>query len=433
MTLVEKLEARQARVCVIGQGYVGLPLAVEFAHAGFAVTGIDLDVERVTSLNAGCSYIPDVDSARLRALLASGRYVATADLTCLADADAIVICVPTPLRKSKDPDISFVLSAANEVAQRLRPGQLIVLESTTYPGTTDEVLLPMFEARGLKAGADFFLAFSPERIDPGNQHFKVQDIAKVVGGVTAECTRVASLLYGQIVGRVFPVSSTVVAELAKLYENTFRSVNIALANEFALMCRHLGVSVWEVIDAAATKPFGFMPFYPGPGIGGHCIPIDPMYLSWKVRLNGYEARFIGLADEITRGMPRFAVGLLADALNERGKPLKGTRVLVLGVAYKRGVGDVRESPALEIVAELVHKGSSVQYADPYVPELVTESLQLKRVEPTSELLRQVDAVMIVTDHPEFDYARIVAEAPLVVDTRGVTRGLPAPAGRVVQL
>jgi UDP-N-acetyl-D-glucosamine dehydrogenase len=433
MTLVEKLKARTARVCVIGQGYVGLPLAVEFAQAGFSVTGIDLDVERVTALNAGQSYIPDVESTRLQAMLAQGRYAASADLTCLGDADAIVICVPTPLRKSKDPDISFVLSAANEVAQRMRAGQLIVLESTTYPGTTDEVLLPMFEGKGLSVGRDFFLAFSPERIDPGNQRFKVQDIPKVVGGVTAECTKVAGLLYGQIVGRVFPVSSTVVAELAKLYENTFRSVNIALANEFALMCRHLGVSVWEVIDAAATKPFGFMPFYPGPGIGGHCIPIDPMYLSWKVRLNGYEARFIGLADEITRSMPRFAISLLGDALNERGKAIKGTRVLVLGVAYKRGVGDVRESPALEIVAELGHKGAFVEYADPYVPELVTEGLHLKRVDATPELLRQVDAVMIVTDHPEFDYARIVSEAPLVVDTRGVTRGLPVPAGRVVQL
>jgi UDP-N-acetyl-D-glucosamine dehydrogenase len=433
MTLAQKLEARTARVCVIGQGYVGLPLAVEFAHAGFSVAGIDLDVDRVSALNAGRSYIPDVDSARLQALLATGRYVATGELTALAEADAIVICVPTPLRKSKDPDISFVLSAAGEVAQRLRPGQLIVLESTTYPGTTDEVLLPMFEGRGLKAGRDFFLAFSPERIDPGNQRFKVQDIAKVVGGITPECTRVAALLYSQIVERVFLVSSTVVAELAKLYENTFRSVNIALANEFALMCRHLGVSVWEVIDAAATKPFGFMPFYPGPGIGGHCIPIDPMYLSWKVRLNGYEARFIGLADDITRSMPRFAVSLLTDALNDHGKPVKKARILVLGVAYKRGVGDVRESPAIEIITELRHKGAEILYADPYVPDFIVDGVELMGVKVDGEVLAWADAVMILTDHAEFDYARVVAEAALVVDTRGATRGMAAPPGRVVQL
>ena len=324
--LRECIESRTAKIGVMGQGYVGLPLAIEFAKAGFCVTGIDLDSEKIAALNCGESHIPDVPSSMVTNLVTAGHYRAATEMDVLAECDVVIICVPTPLRKAKDPDISFVLSAATEVNRRLRPGQLIILESTTYPGTTEEMLLPMFSEGGLKIGQDFFLAFSPERIDPGNKQFKVQDIPKVVGGISPECTRMAGLLYSQIVSQVLEVSSPTVAELAKLYENTFRSVNIALANEFALMCRCLGVSVWEVIEAAATKPFGFMPFSPGPGIGGHCIPIDPIYLSWKLRLNGYEARFIALADDINRSMPVQVVNLLVDGLNTRKKCLNGAQI-----------------------------------------------------------------------------------------------------------
>src|SRR5213078_556881 len=350
--LADLIRDHAARIAVIGQGYVGLPLAIEFARAGFTVAGLDTDLDRVGVLNAGRSYTPDVSSADLATVLEAGRYEATADGAVLEHSDVVIICVPTPLRKSKDPDISFVVAAAEQVAAGFRPGQLVVLESTSYPGTTEELLLPMFEARGARVGVNFFLAFSPERIDPANTAFKVRDIAKIVGGVTPDCTRLAALLYRQIVGTVTEVSSAKVAELAKLYENVFRNVNIALANEFAVMCRRLGVDSGEVIDAAATKPFGFMPFYPGPGIGGHCIPVDPLYLAWKMRLNGYEARFISLADEINRAMPTHVLRLVSEALNEAGRAVKGSRVLVLGVAYKRGIGDTRESPAYEIVATL---------------------------------------------------------------------------------
>ncbi len=433
MTLDRQIEAKTARVSVVGQGYVGLPLAVEFARCGFRVTGIEVDSERIAALTRGKSYIPDVPSEHVGEAVQSGRYRATSDMRALADQDAIIICVPTPLRKSKEPDISHVVAAAEEVARYLRVGQLVVLESTTYPGTTDEVLLPLFEKGGLKAGRDFHLAFSPERIDPGNPTHKVKDIPKLVGGVTRACTRLAALLYRQIVSQVLELSSPTVAELAKLYENTFRSVNIALANELALMCRRLGVSVWEVIDAAATKPFGFMPFYPGPGIGGHCIPVDPLYLSWKLRSNGYEAKFIGLADEINQSMPRFVVGLLTDALNARGRAVKGARVLVLGVAYKRGVSDVRESPALEVMAELLRKGAAVEYADPFVPTLTVMGATMVAVSPEPERLRAADAALILTDHREFDYPTIVQEASLVVDTRNVTRGLASVSDHIVRL
>jgi UDP-N-acetyl-D-glucosamine dehydrogenase len=352
----------------------------------------------------------------------------------LPEHDAVVICVPTPLRKSKDPDISHVVAAAEEVARRLRAGQLIVLESTTYPGTTDEVLLPAFQRGGFRAGEDFYLAFSPERIDPGNPLYTVKDIPKLVGGVTPTCTRLAALLYRQIVPQVFELSGAKVAELAKLYENTFRSVNIALANELALICHHVGVSVWEVIDAAATKPFGFMPFYPGPGIGGHCIPIDPFYLSWKARLDGYETKFIGLADEINRSMPRFVHELLVDALNEREKPLKGATILVLGVAYKRGVGDVRESPAVEIIEELLRKRARVEYCDPFVPTLtVRPNVVLQAVELSPERLHEADAALILTDHREFDYRAVLKDCSLVVDTRNALRGLDDPDQRIVRL
>ena len=433
MSLKGKIEDRSARIAVVGQGYVGLPLAVEFAQAGFQVTGIDADRDRVDALARGDSYIPDVPAAHLQSMIAAGRYAASADPDALEGHDVVVLCVPTPLRKSKDPDVSHVVAAAGEVARRLTSGQLVVLESTTYPGTTEELLLPMFEGGGLKVGVNFYLAFSPERIDPGNPTWKVKDIPKLVGGVTPVCTELAALLYRQVVGKVFELSSPRVAELAKLYENTFRSVNIALANELALICQHLGVSVWDVVDAAATKPFGFMPFSPGPGIGGHCIPIDPFYLSWKARLNGYEAKFVGLADEINRTMPRFVVSLLTDALNTGGKPLKGARILVLGVAYKRDVGDTRESPALDIIEELLRKGAHVQYADPFVATLTVHGRRFDSAQVNRELLQWSDAALILSDHRDFDYATIVAESPLVVDTRNATRGCVAPAGRIVRL
>jgi UDP-N-acetyl-D-glucosamine dehydrogenase len=432
-SLAEKIQGRGARLGIIGQGYVGLPLAVEFARAGFTVTGIDTDLDKVTALNLGRSCTPDLKDEDLAALIRDGRYEARADFSTLAECDVVIICVPTPLRKSKDPDISYVVAAGNEVAARFHPGQLVVLESTTYPETTEELLLPMFEARGARVGEDFFLAFSPERIDPGNPTFRVGDIPKVVGGVTAACTRLAGMLYREIVPKVHEVSSPKVAELAKLYENVFRNVNIALANEFALMCRRLGVSAKEVIDAAATKPFGFMPFYPGPGIGGHCIPIDPLYLSWKLRLNGYEPRFIALADEINRSMPDHVVEMTIEALNGRRRCLNGASVLVLGIAYKRGVGDTRESPALEIIKMLQDRGAEISYADPHVPSIAIDGTALKAVALTDQALAAADCVLILTDHPEFDYRRAAEIAPLVVDTRNATWGIEAPKDRIVRL
>jgi UDP-N-acetyl-D-glucosamine dehydrogenase len=431
--MIERIRNRQARLAVVGQGYVGLPLAVEFARAGFAVSGVDTDLDRVAALNAARPQSPDVPADVLAALVRDGRYEATADLSILEQSDVVIICVPTPLRKSKDPDISFVVAAAEQAAARFRAGQLVILESTTYPGTTEELLLPLFEARGARVGVNAFLAFSPERIDPGNPTYKVKDIAKVVGGLTPACSRLAALLYHQIVDTVVEVSTPTVAELAKLYENVFRNVNIALANELALMCRRLGVDTREVIEAAATKPFGFLPFYPGPGIGGHCIAVDPFYLSWKMRLNGYEARFIHLADEINRSMPGYVVELVAEALNRRRRCLNGARVLVLGVAYKRGVGDTRESPALEIIASLHEKGAEVLYADPHVPSIVLSGSDLKAVEVTDDRLTAADCVLILTDHADFDYRRVVEVAPLVVDTRHATWRIPAPADRVVRL
>ncbi len=433
MNVSERIEQRIARVAIIGQGYVGLPLAVEFARAGFTVVGVDNDVDRVAGLALGQSYTPDVKSADLLPLLANGRYTPSTSFAVLEESDVIVICVPTPLRKSKDPDISYVMAAAEEVSTHFRPGQLVILESTTYPGTTEELLLPMLEARGGRVGENVFLAFSPERIDPANGKFQVRDIPKVVGGVTGECTRLAALFYGQIIDRVQPVSSPKVAELAKLYENVFRNINIALANEFALMCSRLDVNTKEVIDAAATKPFGFMPFYPGPGIGGHCIPLDPFYLSWKMRLNGYEPRFIHLADEINRAMPDYVVELVANALNQRRRCLNGAQVLALGVAYKREVGDTRESPAIEILMKLREKGCEISYVDPYVPALNLHGTTLKSVDLTDEELAGADCVVILTDHSAFDYQQVVDHARLVVDPRNATWGLPVSDDRVVRL
>ena len=432
-SLEQRIRDRNAHIAIIGQGYVGLPLATAFARAGFTVSGIDNDPDRVAALNLGRSCTPDLTDGDLKSLIRVGKYAATTDFAVLHTSDVVIICVPTPLRKSKDPDISYVVAAGTEVASRFHPGQLVVLESTTYPETTEELLLPMFKPKGAKVGEDLFLAFSPERIDPGNPTFRVGDIPKIVGGVTAECTRLTAALYRQIVPNVREVSSPKVAELAKLYENVFRNVNIALANEFAQMCRRLNVNSKEVIDAAATKPFGFMPFYPGPGIGGHCIPIDPLYLSWRLRLDGYESRFIALADDINRSMPHVVVELVADALNGQRRSVNGASIIALGVAYKRGVGDLRESPALEVMQLLRARGAEVSYADPHVPSINFEGHVLKAIEPTDAVLGAADCVVILTDHPEFEYPRTVAASRLVVDTRNATFGLPAPAGRVVRL
>jgi UDP-N-acetyl-D-glucosamine dehydrogenase len=421
-SLIEKLEARTARVGIVGLGYVGLSLAVELAKAGFTVRGVDLDLERVNLLNRGESYLVDVPAEVLAPLVGAGRLSGSTSFDQAATADAIIICVPTPLRKSKEPDISFILSALESLLPYLHGGQLMVLESTTYPGTTEEAVQPQLEARGLVIGRDFFLAFSPERVDPGNKKFTTASIPKVVGGVTPECTKLAAALYRQVTNSVFEVSSPRVAETAKLLENTFRSVNIALANELAFACRKIGVDPWEVIDAAATKPFGFMPFYPGPGIGGHCIPVDPLYFSWKVRLTGYEAQFIALADQVNRAMPEHVVSLVIDALNDRGRALRGASVLVLGVTYKADVNDIRESPALEILGMLERKGAQVSYADPYIPQVTVGRLKLDAVEATGEALAAADCVLVLTSHSTFDYSAIAERAKLVVDTRNALKG-----------
>jgi UDP-N-acetyl-D-glucosamine dehydrogenase len=422
--LKQRLERRDATVGVIGLGYVGLPLAVAFAKAGLPVIGVDADPDRAARIRAGVSPVEDVPSDELAPLVTARRLVVADGIEALTAADAIIICVPTPLGKSKEPDISHIVAAAEDVARILRAGQLIVLESTTYPGTTEEVLLPRFAASGLTVGHEFFLAFSPERIDPGNRRYGLTNIPKVVGGVTSSCMALASALYGQIVERIVPVSSPQAAELVKLFENIFRSVNIALVNELAIMCRRLGLSVWEIIEAASTKPFGFMSFQPGPGIGGHCLPSDPYYLSWRARMMGYEARFIAFADEINRGMPGYTVQLATDALNDLGRPLKGSRLLVLGVAYKAGVGDVRDSPAVEIIDALVLRGARVDYADPHVPTLTVGSRSLTAVDWTAAL-GSYDLVLVLTAHREFDPVRLVREARLVLDTRNLTGPLGA--------
>ncbi len=432
-SLTDRIEKRTARITVMGQGYVGLPLAIEFARAGFTVTGLDTSREKVDSLNQGHSPIADVPDAELVEMREAGRYSASADFGVLAESDVTIICVPTPLRKTKDPDISYVMAAAAEVSRRLHPGQLVVLESTTYPGTTEEILLPMFSEQGGKAGEGFFLAFSPERIDPANAKFKVRDIPKVVGGVTSECSRLAALVYRQIVPKVLTVTSPRVAEMAKLYENVFRNVNIALANELALMCHRLGVDTREVIDAAATKPFGFMAFHPGPGVGGHCIGIDSAYLAWKMRLNGYDARFIHLAEEINQSMPSRVVGMLSDALNKRQRSLNGAKVLALGVAYKPNVADIRESPALEVIQQLRQQGAVVDYADPHVPSVAVNGTRLASVVVDEARIKAADCVLILTDHSDFDYKRITRDASLVVDTRNATWGIHDAVAEVIRL
>ena len=424
MHLKEKLEQRQARVGVIGLGYVGLPLAVEFAKAGFDVTGFDVDGSKVTELNAGRSYILDVKTEDIAACVKAGRLRATTDMSKLGEMDAVDICVPTPLRKTKDPDMSYVVSAAEEIAKYIHPGMLIVLESTTYPGTTAEVLQPMFEARGLTVGEDFYLAFSPERVDPANEKFNTRNTPKVVGGTTPACSEVAAALYSVAVDTVVPVSSTQVAEMVKLLENTFRAVNIGLVNEIALMSHRMKIDVWEVIDAAKTKPFGFMPFYPGPGLGGHCIPIDPFYLSWKAKQSGFECRFIELAGHVNGSMPEYVVERISGALNSRKKAVNGARIHLFGVAYKKDVSDMRESPALDILQLLLRRGADLSYTDPYVPALKEGPVSMQSV--TESDVDGIDCAVIATDHTTFNYAAMPGRFPLVVDTRNALKGNPAP-------
>ncbi len=430
--LLKRLEQRQATVAVIGLGYVGLPLAVAFAEAGFPVIGVDVDPARVDAIGRGESYVLDVPSERLKALTVRPttgdgrrttderpRLVATTDYAVLDRCDVAIICVPTPLSKTRDPDISYILAAGEGVAAHLHPGMLVVLESTTYPGTTEELLRPMLERTGLRAGREFFLAFSPERIDPGRIDYTIRNTPKIVGGLTPTCLEVACALYGTVVERVVPVSSPATAEMVKLLENTFRAVNIALVNEIALMCDKLGLDVWEVIEAAATKPYGFMKFTPGPGVGGHCIPLDPHYLSWKLRTLNYNARFIQLAGEINAEMPHYWVDKVQDALNREGKPVKGSRVLVLGVAYKKDVSDVRESPALDIIELLRAKGADVRYHDPHVPTISHNGYEMSSEPDLSQALEAADCVIIVTDHSWYDWEEVARRARLIVDTRHV--------------
>jgi UDP-N-acetyl-D-glucosamine dehydrogenase len=421
-----RLASREARVGVVGLGYVGLPLIVEFARAGFTTIGIDLDERKVNAINDGTSYIPDVPTATLAPLVESGRLRATTDFAVVNELDTVNICVPTPLRKTKDPDMSFVVSAVEAIAKGLHPGMLVVLESTTYPGTTEELMQPMLEAGGLKAGDDFFLAFSPERVDPGNPTFQTRNVPKVVGGIGVESTELAAALYGSAIETIVPVSSPRVAEMVKLLENTFRAVNIGLVNEIALMCDRLGLDVWEVVQAAATKPFGFMPFYPGPGLGGHCIPIDPFYLSWKAKQTGFDPRFIELAGQINGAMPHFVVDKIADALNGHKKALNGSTVLVLGLAYKRDIDDIRESPSLDVMHLLHEKGARVEYTDPYVPSLAARQwlggLDLESRPLSPAVLAAADCVAILTDHRTVDYGMVLQSAPLIVDTRNAIRG-----------
>jgi UDP-N-acetyl-D-glucosamine dehydrogenase len=432
MTLLEKIKRHEARVAVIGIGYVGLPLATEIARAGFHVTGYDKSEDKVRSVNAARSYIKDISDADLAPLVEEGRLSASTDPKILGSADVVVICVPTPLNKTKEPDNSFIVAAADDLARVLHKDMLIILESTTFPGFTREVLLPKLQEGGLKAGSDFFLCFSPERVDPGNPKFHTKNTPKVVGGTTPRCLEAITTMYGEVLDRLVPVSSTDAAEMVKLLENTFRAVNIGLVNEVAIMSQKLGLDTWEVIEAAATKPFGFMPFYPGPGLGGHCIPVDPLYLSWKLKTLKYEARFIELADDINTHMPHVVVERVADALNGSRLSVNGARVLVLGVAYKRDIDDVRESPALDVIELLQGKGAEVSYHDPYAASvrIGEHTLASKPLDG----LDGYDCVVILTDHTTVDYGRVVRDARLVIDTRNATRKVRGEArGRVLGL
>ena len=416
-----RIRSRSAKVGIVGLGYVGLPLAIEMAREGYQVTGIDLSKEKVNLINDGISYIPDIPSELVASFVAGDKLRATQSLAAVADLDTINICVPTPLRKNKDPELSYVIAAVEVIRNHIQPGQLIILESTTYPGTTREVVLPILEESGLRAGTDFFLAYSPERVDPGNSTYHTRNIPKVVGGVTPRCAEMAVLFYRQFIDDVISVSSTDCAEMVKLLENTFRSVNIALANEMALTCHSFGINVWEVIEAAKSKPFGFMPFYPGPGLGGHCIPVDPYYLTWKARMKGCEPRLIELAGHINSQMPAFVIRGINDALNEQRKCLNGAKILALGVAYKRDTNDVRESPALQILAGLDDKGAVIQYADPYIQTIVVNDKTINSIALTPELLRSMDLVTILTDHRAFDYSMVAEHSPLVFDTRNAMK------------
>jgi UDP-N-acetyl-D-glucosamine dehydrogenase len=433
MTREDGVRSSISTAGVVGLGYVGLSEAVELAHAGFVVTGFDVDADRVRRVQAGRSYLVDITDEELAAVVRDGRLRATGDFDALEAMDAILICVPTPLGKTKAPDLSYIVSAVDAIRARLRSGQLIVLESTTYPGTTSEVVRSALESTGLTAGRDFSLCFSPERLNPGDRRFPPTAIPRIVGGITPGCAEKAAALYRTIAPDVVVVSSTEAAEMVKLLENTFRAVNIGLANEIALLCRALGVDVWEIIEAAATKPFGFIPFYPGPGLGGHCIPVDPLYLSWKARVNGFEPRFIDLAHQVNSAMPRVVVSMVVDTLNERGRSVKGSAVLVLGVAYKREVNDIRESPALEIIRELWRRGVDVTYHDPYVPRVTIADRTLVCVPLDEATVRDADCVLILTDHAGVDYKRVVEAAAVVVDTRNATAGLVEHRERIVRL
>ncbi len=415
--ICRKISSRQAHIAITGLGYVGLPLGIEFAKSGFHVTGIDINIERIKSLKKGQSYILDVTDKDIQSCTQLGKFKATEDFSDLGKSDVIIICVPTPLSKTREPDVSAIIAVGEQIAQNIKKGQVVILESTTYPGTTEEVILPMLELRGGKVGLDFFLGFSPERIDPGSRHFSTKTIPKIVAGVTPRCTRLVQTVYEQVTEKVVVVSSTKVAEMAKLLENTFRAVNIALVNEVALMCNKLKIDVWEVIDAAATKPFGFMPFYPGPGLGGHCLPIDPLYLAWKAKLHGFQSRFIELASQVNSFMPDYVIERVTAALNERSKPVKGSKLLVIGVAYKKNVNDIRESPALDIINMLIANGASVTFYDPYIFNL--DSIQ--RGELTPEVLRSQDAVLLITDHDQLNYDVIFQNSALIIDTRNAFR------------
>jgi UDP-N-acetyl-D-glucosamine dehydrogenase len=433
-TLTNQLKDRSAKVAILGLGYVGLPLAVVFAEAGFHVTGIDPDKRKVDCIARSESHIQDIPSEQVARLVKSGRLKATTDFTVLKEMDAVSVCVPTPLRKTGDPDLSFIVNATDELAKYMHPKMVVVLESTTYPGTTREILLPKLGTeKGLEVGKDFFLAFSPERVDSGRKDWTTLNTPKVIGGITPACSEVASVWYAQALQTVVPVSSAEVAEMAKLLENTFRMINIGLVNEMALMCDRLGVDVWEVIEAAATKPFGFMKFTPGPGLGGHCIPIDPLYLSWKLRALNYTARFIELASEINTNMPRYVVTKVQDGLNDQGKALKGSQVLVLGAAYKPDIDDLRESPALDVMGLLKQKGAEVSYHDPFIPSLRHEGLQLDSVPDLMAAVRRADCVVIVTNHSSYDYVKMLQEARLMVDTRNALGSLGRDHPKVVRL
>lgn len=421
--LKDKIQRRSARVGVIGLGYVGLPLAVAFAEAGFEVTGIDVDSGKIAAINAGRNYIPDIPDRLVSELVGSGKLKATADFGAARKLDCLSICVPTPLRKTRDPDISYILHATGELKKTLHEGQLIVLESTTYPGTTEEVVLSELQSPKFRVGREFFLAFSPERIDPGNSRFGLKNTPKILGGITSACTEVSAALYRNVADKVIQVSSSQTAEMVKLLENTFRAVNIGLVNEIAQICDKLKINTWEVIDAAASKPFGFMPFYPGPGLGGHCIPVDPHYLSWKLRSMNYTTRFIELASEINQEMPHYVFQKIQSALNDRKKAVKGSRILLLGVAYKKNVSDVRESPAHDVAKLLEEAGAKVSYSDPHVPQWKTEGASYRSQSLNGSNLKKCDCAVILTDHEAFDYPRIVAQASLIVDTRNATKGL----------